>query len=330
MKKKIRILWITDPWDYLDHPKDTTLRLIEESMKLGFHNEWCSVRSIHYCSERGVQVEAFSMTFPSSAVPYPQLHQAQLKCPLEFDSIQFRMDPPVDASYEHPLQLLLLSVRKKLKRFPSLITNPPQVLLHYTEKTISSLLPELCPSSLISSQWGTLSSFGKKHQITVLKPLNSCQSKGVEKLLWTTNEEILRSHAFIEKTTRGFREPVLLQQFLEDIQHGELRLWFLDGNLLSSICKLPIEGDFRVNTDRGSQLQNYTLTPSEKKISQKISQVLMQMQIRLAAVDLIGGKITDFNFTSPGLLRQTEKITGRNLAREIMIQLASPYPRAKI
>ena len=122
--------------------------------------------------------------------------------------------------------------------------------------------------------------------------------------------------------TGKFTQPILLQKYQPEISRGEVRLWFLDGMLLAQARKLPLPHDFRVNIDRGSRLVATLLTAREKKVAAKLARHLRSRGIRLAAVDLIGGLVTDFNFTSPGLLVQMEQITGKNLAGQIIQSLA--------
>jgi hypothetical protein len=49
--------------------------------------------------------------------------------------------------------------------------------------------------------------------------------------------------------------------------------------------------------------------------------LLRKHRIRLAAVDWIAGKITDFNITSPGLIVAMEKLLQRDLASQIVRRL---------
>ena len=70
--------------------------------------------------------------------------------------------------------------------------------------------------------------------------------------------------------------------------------------------------------DRGSELKTARLSSRERSIATKIGTHLKKRQIRLAAVDLIEGMVTDFNFTSPGLIPQMESVLGENLARIVV------------
>jgi glutathione synthase/RimK-type ligase-like ATP-grasp enzyme len=70
--------------------------------------------------------------------------------------------------------------------------------------------------------------------------------------------------------------------------------------------------------DRGSQLAVHSLSSKETTIAEKTSRELKNRKIRLAAVDLIDDWITDFNFTSPGLIPQMEALLSINLARPVI------------
>jgi hypothetical protein len=76
-----------------------------------------------------------------------------------------------------------------------------------------------------------------------------------------------------------------------------------------------------INMDRGGSLARTTLSREEKAGANKIGALLRKRRIRLAAVDWISGKITDFNITSPGLIVAMEKLLQRDLAAGIVRRL---------
>lgn len=317
-KPRARFLWITDPWDTLDHPRDTTLRLAEESEKLGFENFWCDFRSIRLESGK-VLVEAsrFLEFGPGRTKDSIRLESAKDTLITEFTSLQYRTDPPVDLCYLQPLQILGLGLLQAGRKAPELV-NPLGILTAGNEKIEAGALANLLPETLASSSREVLDRFGRKLGRAVLKPLHQAQSKGVELLNWQGTEGAALALKNLETATEGFCRPTLLQEFLPGIKKGETRLWFLDGKLLAHVKKLPLASDFRVNMDRGSHLAHSALTAGEKKSARQIGAYLKKRGIRLAAVDLIEGKITDFNFTSPGLIVPMEELLGKNLARPIV------------
>jgi glutathione synthase len=319
MKKKAKLLWITDPWSTLDHSKDTTLRLAQEADHLGAQQSWCDVKSIRLetgtvcfdtkpilsvAANRNSQGFEFGKLETSTASDFHQLH--------------YRTDPPIDLAYLHPLQLLAFAVRG-LKNCE--IINPAEALIVQNEKFEAAALGDLMPPSLVSSQWDQMLKFGQSQGRTVLKPLHEAQSHGIELLDWRTQDSIENSRKMLKSVTHNLDTPIILQMYLEGIADGETRLWFLEGKLLACAKKHPITGDFRVNIDGGSRLTSARLSREETAIALKISKHLKSRKIRLAAVDLIEGYVTDFNFTSPGLITQMETVLNTNLALPIVTHL---------
>jgi glutathione synthase len=324
-KFKRTLLWITDPWPTLDHPRDTTLRFMEEAWKLGIPQAWCDVKSIrletHQVLLNASRIRHIEPGRGSAGFEFQESRAISLK---QFEEqatdLHYRTDPPVDQAYLYPL--LLLNLGLKASR-GSKVVNPLSVLLSLNEKMEASTLKGLMPPSLVSSQWEPLQEFGKSVGRTVLKPLNEAQSHGIELLDWRTAEGRDDAKTRLMQATQNFSVPVITQRFLEGSSEGETRLWFLDGKLLAYVKKLPVQGDFRVNLDRGSALAPTELSRKEKAISSQISKHLKQLEIRMAAVDLIEGYVTDFNFTSPGLIPQMETLLGENLALSVVKVLAA-------
>jgi glutathione synthase len=301
-----KFLWITDPWPTLDVEHDTTLRLAQEAEKQGHESWWCDVKSIRWLHDRTI-LEASRMRPDSFTLSLQETRNAS-----DFDSLQYRVDPPVDLAYLQPLQILRVGSSN------AEIVNPVDALLVANEKLEGMLIPELAPPSIASSQWDRLLEFGESEKKTVMKPLHTAQSNGIELLDWANASGVRRARKLIQDATLQFERPVLLQRYLKAIEKGETRLWFLDGKLLASARKLPLSGDFRVNIDQGSKLVAHSPTAVEKSAARAIGKRLRALKVRLAAVDLIDGKVTDFNITSPGLILQMEKVTGQNLARKII------------
>lgn len=292
---------------------------MEEARHLGLNSFWCDVRSIGLKKN-----EVFLTAAPLLGVSPDRKKdsfiwgESKPFSPKDFTSLHYRVDPPVDHAYLHPLKLLTFA---QLQSPVFEIVNPPPILFLRNEKFEAALLGSLMPESCVSCQWDTLKEFGLKYGRTVLKPLDQAQSKGVECLNWKTRAQMNQAKKLLRTATHGFQTPVILQRYLPGIQAGEVRLWFLDGKLLASVKKHPLSGDFRVNLDQGSRLSPVTLDAHQKRIAQRISRHLKAHSIRLAALDLIEDQITDFNFTSPGLIPQMEALLQVNLARTIISTL---------
>lgn len=318
---RAQFLWVTDPWPDLDHPRDTTLRLIEEALLLGYPCHWCDVRDIRWQDGATLldacAVESAGSDRSQSAFGFSEPAAMDVR---DFASVQYRVDPPVNLKYLHPLQLLLMGLEQG--GCSTEIVNPPGVLLRASEKLDAGLVAGCTPPTVAASRWETLRSFGCSEKLTVLKPLHNAQGRGVELLDWSTVPGVERARELLQAATEGFSQPVVLQRFLEGIRNGETRLWFLDGDLLAHARKMPKPGQFRIDIDKGDRVLPARLGPDEERVAALVGGRLRACGIRLAAVDLIDGLVTDYNFTSPGLLTELERIWGRNLARPIVTALA--------
>ena len=310
-KKIKRFLWITDPWSTLDHKNDTTLRLAEESIREGHQSYWCDYKSI-YLDSTGTHLSARPVMRGS------KLGKLELYSPLFFDFIHYRVDPPVDLNYLSPLKLLNLEIEKSNEKTKTQVVNSATLLQNANEKLESQLIPDLAPRTVVSSSLKVLEAFGKSEKKVILKPLHDAQSRGIELLQWTSPSEIKRSKKLIHSATSNFKTPILLQEYLPGIKEGEVRLWFVDGELIGFVRKHPLPKTFKVDIDRGSMVTATSLSTREKRVVLKIGKHLKKKKIRMAAVDLIDEKVTDLNFTSPGLIVQMEKVLKTNLAKRII------------
>ena len=248
-------LWITDPWETLDHPRDTTLRLAEEALLLGARCHWCDVRSIRM-DRRRILLDAKEIRSIGPAREERSIRLGPLRAfaPAAFSSLHYRTDPPVDLAYQHPLQIL------RLAGVEDRIVNPPSALLMANEKLEAFLLAGLMPPTLVSAELAKLEAFGRAEGRVVLKPLHTAQSNGVERLDWRGKAGAARARRLLALATDRFARPVLLQRYLKGIAQGETRLWFLDGRCIAAARKLPLARDFRVNIDRGSRLEAHAPT----------------------------------------------------------------------
>lgn len=322
----MKFLFITDPWETLDHARDTSLRLMQECLSQGVEAWWSEHRSLR--AEKGkilLEARRLKGVTPDRASGGFQWGKPQSLPPRHFQRLLYRTDPPVDLEYLHPLQLL--SAGLEGSRASELI-NPAAVLFSRGEKLEAVLSEKFAPKSFISSDPARLKAFGIQQGRVVLKPLHEAQSKGVQLLDFSNHPE--KSQEAIRETTSDYRRPVVLQEYLPGIvKNGETRLWFLDGKLLAHVKKKPKSGDYRIDMDQGGTLAESKLTPQEKMAVPALGRKLKTWGVRLAAVDLIDGKVTDLNFTSPGLLVPMETLLQKNLAAVVVKALIKPAGKAR-
>ncbi len=311
------ILWVISLWDSLDHSTDTTLRIVQEALQNGLTNYICDNSSIQYLETR-VVAEVMEVT---SIGANREKHEIILgeKTTKEisfFQLVFYRADPPVNYTYIYGLQLLNSASQHNLTK----ILNPPLYILSSSEKFAQIGIPGIFPKTVITNNWSKLVQFGRTHKTTVLKPLNEAQSRGIEFLRWHTNEDEEENLKKINTLSKGFIRPVLLQEYLAGISEGEIRMWFVNGKLISIVKRFFNLSDLS-KVHSTTTIVPITPNAEQKNLVDKISEYLSANHIFLAAVDSIENKVTDFNITSPGLLVEIENATTKNLASIIVQEI---------
>ena len=101
---------------------------------------------------------------------------------------------------------------------------------------------------------------------------------------------------------------------------GEVRVFLAGGNTIAWCLKVPSAENFLANTRAGSRLSEYTPSPREVQIAQKVGDSLLKEGVYFAGLDLIAGWLSEVNITCPALLRpDRESLEGFDLmARQIM------------
>ena len=309
------MLWITDPLSTLDQSKDTTLRLMQEAINMGIPTFWSASDQVLHASTSG-WIQAIELKNSLAALASEKLKLESFPLSM-FQQIHFRIDPPVDENYCKLVDELLVSGASKRQ-----ILNPPDLIKNQSEKIPPADLGKHTPRMKVIQSRNDLSELQKQfdHDSEIVsKPLHLAQSIGVA--LHQTPKSAADWLTLIEGLTHNFTQEILIEEYLPAIHQGEVRLWFAGEKFIAALKKYPKTGDFRVLIDEGSRVTAHTLTLEEELIAADIGQSLKRQGILLAAVDLIGNKICDYNITSPGLLIQLETVHGnQNFAKEILVQ----------
>ena len=291
---------------------------MQESINLGIPTYWSSPEFILNTNTpnciRVVLVKENAQNFPMDWIEV---------MPSIFQHLHYRIDPPIDATYLSLIQQLLERGFNEDQ-----IKSPPQILKYQSEKIPPLALKAFTPKiqvidadiQLSHTQLSIIQHEFASDPFVVTKPLNLAQSLGVKKFPTPKSESEWKQ--LITAETEQFTKGLLIQEYLPEVNEGEVRLWFAGGEFIGSLKKYPKKNDFRVLIDEGSKVEAYVLSESESLTAQKIGAVLKEQGVALAAIDLIGGKISDYNISSPGLLVQLEAVHGgKNFAKIILEKL---------
>lgn len=297
-----RILWLTDPWERLDAPRDTSLRLAELSEEHG-ETWWAPATSIEVTND-GAAVSGCRASDARRSRGRPRQRLA-----LEgFTHIVFRIDPPVDGTY---LELLrLTSAGGHGKR----IKNPPHVLASVAERWATGFA-DLYPRSIATSWLPAFLQFCEVAGDVLLKTMSDCNGRRIRVLRGHGTAK--RREAFL-RATRDGRRPVLAQQL---VRGEERRAWFVNGRPVATLARTRAGGLERFGTSRRDLLgvlDDARLPEAARRLIEDVGARLGGARVWFAAADLVGDRLVDLNVTSPGLVCEAEAAGGRELAARVV------------
>ena len=237
--------------------------------------------------------------------PWYQLGERQLM-PMElFSHVWMRKDPPVDEAYLYATHLLELAERQGVR-----VLNRPASLRAWNEKLSALRWSHLMAPTLVSSRVERLAAFAADQGQVVLKPLGGRAGQGV--VFASASTPGLR--ALLELVTGQESLPVMVQAFLPGVTAGDKRILLVDGEPLGAVNRRPAGDDFRSNLAVGGSPEATELTATELSICAELAPALRAEGLFFVGIDVIDGRLSEINVTSPTGIREVERLGGIPLA----------------
>ncbi|MDD9332221.1 MAG: glutathione synthase, partial [Bartonella sp.] len=111
-----------------------------------------------------------------------------------------------------------------------------------------------------------------------------------------------------------YKEPFIVQRYLESIRRGDKRIILLDGEPVGAINRIPTATDVRSNIHVGGHVEYIDLTERDYEICTRIGPSLKKRGLLLVGIDVIGDYITEINVTSPTGVREIKRFGGADIA----------------
>ena len=300
------ILFIGDPWDTLDHQRDSTLHLgqiaNDEFLARCF---WTLPNEIYF------DQDSLFARIEGEVVCNKLKVACETRSLDSFHSIHWRVDPPVDLSTLR-LWAMLVSTSSPETRF----INPPPALLNWNEKFSALRFGTWEIPTLVSSSEHGWKTFFEAHgdRTLVAKPSGDAASRGVRILPrnWTS------TLAALKEMRLEYGNWLILQEFDDRLtSHGETRVFTLGRKICGALNKKPKTGFPIMSLDSPSgqapKLSVTNLNNQQKERAEQVAIVLESHGIYLATIDFIGDRILEINVTSPGLIKwMDERLTGNS------------------
>jgi glutathione synthase len=308
------------PWEQIDPENDTSLALIKECVKRGHGVALCSPANL---TIRNSVTNAFcTVVGRMDKVPnglksfYNRAQLREEMLPLAgFDVIFMRANPPLD-----PIMLNFLdSVKDDVFILNSLRGMREANNKLYTAAfgdTLSNIIP---PTHVSKNKEYLIEQIKEsKSNKMILKPLNGFGGSGVILIEKSAMSNIKSLLDFYITNSDGSSNYVILQDYIEGAELGDVRILILNGEPIGAMKRIPGSDDHRSNVSAGGSIQKHSMTKQEKALCKQIGPKLVNDGLYFVGIDVIGGKLVEVNVMSPGGITYMNKVYKTKLHEKVI------------
>ncbi len=317
----MNICFLMYPWEDIKSPEnDTSLALIHECAKRGHGVAICTPSNL---TIRNSVTNAFCTILnrldkvPASIKSfYKKTTTREEMLPLAgFDVIFMRAEPPLD-----PLMLNFLdSVKDDV-----FIINSVQGMREANNKLYTAVFEdpnnEIIPVTHVSKNKNYLIRMIEESNSDkmILKPLNGFGGSGVILIEKSAMGNINSLLDFYISKSDGGSDYVILQDYIEGAEQGDVRILILNGIPIGAMRRIPGEKDHRSNVSAGGTVAKHKLTAQEKLLCKKIGPKLVKDGLYFVGIDVIGGKLVEVNVMSPGGITYMNKVYKTRIQEKVV------------
>jgi glutathione synthase len=215
-------------------------------------------------------------------------------------AVLMRVDPPVNSAYLRATYILDAAVREG-----ALVVNDPRGLGDANEKLLPLAVGVPAPETIITARSHDILEALERWEVAVAKPLEGAGGRGVV-MVRRSDPGLAALIGLV--TFQGTRQTVL-QEYLPAVAEGDKRIFLLGGEPVGAINHRASDQDFRCNLAVGAVAEATVLDESDAEICRRLHPRLELLGLPLAGIDVIGGRLTEVNVTSPTGLREIELLT---------------------
>ncbi len=306
----MNVCFIMYPWENIDPENDTSLALIKECLKRGHGVATCTPSNL---TIRDSVTNAFCNVIkrmdkvPSNLKAfYKKAELREEMLPLAgFDAIFFRANPPLD-----PIMLNFLdSVKDDV-----FIINSLEGMREANNKLYTAAFGDahsnIIPNTHVSKnkQYLIQQIRESKADKMIIKPLNGFGGSGVILIEKSAMSNINSLLDFYITNNDGSSNYVILQDYIEGADQGDVRILLLNGEPVGAMKRVPGQDDHRSNVTAGGSVQKHSLTKAEKALCKQIGPKLVNDGLYFVGIDVIGGQLVEVNVMSPGGITYINKV----------------------
>lgn len=316
----MRLLFIMDPPERIDIDRDTTFSIMLAAARRGWRVG--HTRKDWIWHESGVTACRWHPAEVARRPPPDHVVLGEgMEGPLEeHDVVLVRTDPPFDLEYVKLTWLL-----DGVDRRRTFVMNEPSGIREANEKLFTVRVPDLTPPQLVTRDMERLDGFlDEMGGRVVVKPIDWMGGYGV----FVVDREDKNRSSILEVLTREGRDLVVAQAYLPEARQGDKRILMLDGRPLGAVLRVPAAGEHRGNIHVGATTEKATITERDRRICDRLAPLLREHGLYFVGIDVIGGKLTEVNVTSPTGMQEIDRLDEVCLADDLLDFLAARAPRS--
>ena len=311
-KKSLNILVIMDPIEQVNYKKDTSLAMMWSAQDRGHRIGYCQIHDL-WLNRGQLMVDTQSVTVKRDPQDFYTLGDKKTSTVSDYDVILMRKDPPFDMRFIYATYLL-----DHAKATGVLVVNDPQAIRDCNEKLFATWFNDYMSPTIVTSKQAHIRKFIAEHQDVIVKPLDGMGGTGIFRL----TADSPNIGVTLEMLTELETLPIMAQRYLPEIVDGDKRVLIVDGVVVDySLARIPTKGETRGNLAAGGSGVAMPLTDIERQVAEVVAPIVKAKGLMFVGLDLIGGRITEINVTSPTCVREIDDQCGTDIATDFIIAI---------
>lgn len=292
------VLFVADPPETFSPTADSTLVMIDEAIRRG-HVASCALLGDLALRESQAWSNAAPLSIERDAkgLMHAVRGPKRWRSMAEHDVVLMRKDPPFDQGY--------LAATWILDRAGCPVFNAPAGLRDLNEKLAIARFPELTPRTFVVRDPQELRRVLEElggHMI--LKPVFGY---GGREILLSRRDDPNLGSLFELATADGTRWTIA-QEYVPDAKLGDKRILLVDGEPIGAVLRVPAAGELRNNFHAGGSPAASELDANDRAICSKVGPFLKEAGQFFVGLDVIGGRLTEINVTSPTGMQEINRL----------------------
>ncbi len=283
------MLFVMDPIEHEDVSGSTTLVFMLEAQARGHEVLFCEPHDLEVIDGRAA-ARVTPVTLRREVGNHVDRGPSRtILLDDEVDVAFQRKDPPVEGVYVTSTQILGVCRR-------TLVLNDPRHILAFNEKLFALHFPDLMAETTVTREISVLRDFmAKLGGEMIVKPLDGKGGEGI----FHVHDSDRNLSSILEQATGFGTRWAMAQRYLPEVREGDKRILLLEGEPIGAVLRVPSDAEVRANLHVGGRAAKAEITADDRAIIDRVGPVLREHGLFFVGIDVIGGRLTEINVTSP-------------------------------